>query len=132
MTRVRVGSIWAHEQLWGPWLSACSPVAAGASQEYANGSRIGCQFSRLVPCMPAAADAGADCSCGNPELHGEGREGGGKRLEQQVLGNMTTCGENTSAVKSAGVPGRRCWLLVSSWEKAVGILCTPGAHDGPQ
>lgn len=40
MTRARVGSVWAQEQLWGPWIAVCPPGAAGASQEHANGSGI--------------------------------------------------------------------------------------------
>lgn len=78
--------------------------------------------------MLMATDAWADGSCGNPELLGE------ERFGQQVLGNMTTCGEKTSLVKSVGIPGRLSWPLVS-WAKAVGVLrtagvlCTAGAHD---
>lgn len=56
-------------------------------------------MSRLVPCMLIATDDWADCSCGNPELLGE------ERFGQQVLGNMTTCGEKTSLVKSVSLWG---------------------------
>lgn len=33
----------AHGQLWGPWLSVCISVAAGASQEHTNGGGISCR-----------------------------------------------------------------------------------------
>lgn len=55
----------------------------------------------------------------------------GRDLGSEFLGNVTTCGEKTSAVKSSGVLGRQCWPLVSSWVKAVGVLCTAGAHEQP-
>lgn len=127
----------------GPWSSRGSPVAAWSplgvftTLEASDGHKAGsvqaqleglasnaCTelwVSRLVLLQPQKLAIGAASGF----WQGQRREGGsGEGLRKLLLVNVNSCGHQL--LKSAGVPQRLCWPLVSSLVKSAGFVYRAG------